>query len=140
MPKIYRSMKRDGDKPLVENSANGLGVRVGNGPNDDLPVTNTGEVVPGSGGMSVSSSWRFLPIHRIPRRLRVKLPSATGNNSLSCWSMGTGEFSAGAVGGGLVLRADSTSHGLVEPAERTHLDSYLKNLTATRDEWVIDED
>lgn len=140
MPRIYRSMKADGGKPLVANSAIGLGVRIGNGPHDDIRVTKSGEVTPGSGGMSVASNWRALPVHRIPRRLRAKQPSARGNDLLVCWRMGSGVFAAGTVAIGLILRVDKETHGLVEPDNRTLLDTYLQNLAATRDEWVIDEE
>jgi len=140
MPRIYRSMKADGDKPLVANSAIGLGVRIGNGPHDDIRVTKSGEVTPGSGGMSVASNWRELPVHRIPRRLRSQLPSAVGNDLLACWRMGSGTFVTERIAVGLMLRIDKGNHGLVEPTERTLLDNYLQNLAATRDEWFIDEE
>lgn len=140
MPRIYRSMKVDGDKPLVENSANGLGVRIGNGPNDDIPITKSGEVIPGTGGMSVASNWSKLPFYRIPRRLRSKVPSARGSNLLACWQMGIGKFATGAVANGLHLRLDRETHGLVEPDERATIKKYLQNLASTRDEWAIDEE
>jgi hypothetical protein len=54
--------------------------------------------------------------------------------------MGSGVFAAGTVAIGLILRVDKETHGLVEPDNRTLLDTYLQNLAATRDEWVIDEE
>lgn len=140
MPAIYRSMKVVNSKPFIANQADGLGVRIGNGPNDDIPVTQSGKVNPGTGGMSVAPNWRELPVHRIPSRLRAKHPAARGKDQLSCWRMGEGDFADGHLADGLELRLDSERHGLVEPEERTLLERYLGQLAATVDEWVIDED
>lgn len=139
MPRIYRVMSVEGEKPLVANSARGLGVRIGNGPHDDLAATASGEVVPETGGMSVAPSWRDLPSHRIPRRLKHISPDATGQNRDACWQMGEGKFTPAPVAEGLVLRPDGPSHGTVEPYLRISVKDYLHDLGATRDRWMIDE-
>ena len=51
MPKIYRAMKKDDDdKPYIEQSANGLGVR----PNHDIDVDVNGNAIANKKGMSVA--------------------------------------------------------------------------------------
>ena len=132
-------MIEDEGKPLIANRADGLGVRCGNGPHDDIPVTGSGEVAPGSGGMSVAPNWRCLPSHRIPRRLRTKHSSATGNDRFACWTMGLGHFVSSSLRPELDMRVESKNHGLVEPHSKTQLETYVSNLIATRDEWIVDE-
>jgi hypothetical protein len=140
MPLIYRVMTVDDGRPKVANSARGLGVRVGGGPNDDIPVTVAGHVAPNSGGMSVAPTWRDLPEIRIPSRLRDKgVLFARGKDSDACWRMGEGMFLAGVVAEGLRLRPDRPDHGVVEPAIEVPLEKYATDLAATRDMWVIDE-
>jgi hypothetical protein len=133
-------MTVDGSGPLVANSARGLGVRLGTGPTDDIPVTPDGVVVPGTGGMSVGPKWRDLPEIRIPHRLREKgVLNARGKDNDACWRLGEGPFLAGRVAEGLGLRPDRSDHGTIEPTERAKLNKYLDDLAATRDSWVIDE-
>ena len=140
MPLIYRAMTVDGDKPLIANSARGLGVRVGNGPHDDIPVDANGDVAPSTGGMSVAPSWRVLPEIRIPRRLREKgVLFARGKDVDACWRLGDGAFVATPVTEGLMLRPDRHDHGTVEPNGLIALDQYRNNLGATRELWEIDE-
>jgi hypothetical protein len=140
MPLIYRVMTVDHGKPLVANTARGLGVRVGDGPHDDIPVDDIGRVSPGSGGMSVAPSWRDLPEIRIPRRLREKgVLFARGKDVDACWRLGEGRFVAGAVADGLMLRPDRLDHGTVEPNAVEALNQYRSDLAATRELWVIDE-
>jgi len=59
---LYRSMKVDGEFPLVESSARALGVRVP----EDVSTDEDGDVQPGA-GMSVTPDDPFkLPHHRRP--------------------------------------------------------------------------
>lgn len=140
MPLVFRSMiVAPDDKPLVENSARGLGVRVGTQPTDDLATNHNGNVQPESGGMSVAKSWRDLELHRIPKRLRHLVPMAAGSNRDRCWRMGQGEFASGPITNDLQLRRDRLTHGFIEPAREVPLNEYLAALAATRDQWVIDE-
>jgi hypothetical protein len=132
-------MTVEGARPRVENSARGLGVRVGGGTNTDIPIDSAGKVAPGTGGMSVGPTWRDLPVHRIPRRLKHMVPAATGNNNDACWTMGNSAFIAGPLAEGLLLRPDNPTHGLVEPAREVQLDVYLGDLASTRNTWIIDE-
>lgn len=129
----------DGRRPLVADTARGLGVRVGGGTNTDIPVDPHGGVAPNTGGMSVSPNWRSLPIHRIPRRLRDIVLSATGSNEDACWCMGEGPFVEDKVANGLILRPGRQAHGHVEPSELMSLDHYRGLLAATRENWKIDE-
>lgn len=141
MPLIYRVMTVDGDKPLIANSARGLGVRAGAEPHADIPVDADGRVAPGAGGMSVAPSWRDLPEVRIPRRLREKgVLFARGRDNDACWKLGDGDFALSAVAEGLTLRPDRPDHGVVEPHAVVSLNTFLNHLAATRGHWTIDED
>jgi hypothetical protein len=132
-------MTVDGERPLVANTARGLGVRVGSGRFDDIKVDANGAVTAGNGGMSVVPAWRQLPMHRIPRRLNNIVPNATGHNQDACWRMGMGEFVDGEVTADLVLRLNTPTHGTIEPLWRQPLEKYLLALKATIDAWTIDE-
>ncbi|HUE70258.1 MAG TPA: hypothetical protein VMP01_05160 [Pirellulaceae bacterium] len=140
MPLIYRSMKVDGGKPLCENTARGLGVRIGTSPEDDIAADDAGQVHPDSGGMSVVPSWRDLEAHRIPKRLKHIVTDARGSNRDACWRRGEGPFENGPVADDLVLRKDSDIHAFVEPARSMSAAAYIQALVATRDQWIIDED
>ena len=142
MPLIYRAMRVDNGKPLVANTARGLGVRLGYDAEHDLPADADGNVHPGK-GMSVAPHWKLLPLHRIPRRLGKKFPEvrrATGNDQDACWRMGSGPFAKSVVGDGLELHVDGSRHGVVGPSHLMNVESYLKALVATRDLWTIDEE
>jgi len=135
-------MSVDNGRPLVANSARGLGVRFGDGPNDDLPVDADGNVHPGK-GMSVAPHWKLLPLHRIPRRLGRKHPemrSATGRDQDACWRMGEGPFVTSSVRERLTLFVDGPRHGVIGPSLAMSKDAYLAALVATRDSWLVDED
>lgn len=134
MPLVYRVMTRDGDKPMVGDMANKLGVR----PDKDLPVSE-GVVVPNTGGLSVGPGWRRLPYSLIPKRLRHLVPQARGSNKCACWKMGEGPFASGSVASRLSLRVEHENHGLVEPEAHVTLAEYQRALAATVELWVIDE-
>ncbi len=51
MPLTYRSMFKDGDKPLVGSDNHNLGVRVKPHPYPDVDVEPDGTVSPADGGM-----------------------------------------------------------------------------------------
>jgi hypothetical protein len=138
MPKIYRGMKKENGKPALGASATTLGVRIP----DDIRPDADDRVRPGTGGMSVSPSLRTLPLHRIPARLRERVPKARGNNDLFVWSMGEGTFACGAVATGLLLRVDPSNdnHGFVEPDTIMELSEYQRSLYTTQDAWSIDEE
>ena len=148
MPRIFRSMRRDGDRPLVAAAADGLGARVPPALGlVDIYPTSAGQVSPVTGpqgeGMSVAPDWRVLPPHRIPDRLRSLRKDARGSKSLFCWFMGRGPFVADHVAEGLRLHpdADNITHGVVEPARTMHVDEYQQALAATRPAWdIIEED
>ena len=139
MPRIYRSMLEENGKPMTEQGANRLGVRVHTENPDVIPDAN-GFLYPGGGGMSVVPSPRRLLPHQIPERLLAIFPNARGKKpNLRVWKMETGPFAAGSVADHLSLRLESSLHGVVEPSEQMLLESYETALAATRDAWVIDE-
>src|SRR4051812_13363208 len=86
VPRIYRSMRADDGMPAIGRSAVCLGVRIP----EDIQPDQSGQVQPGTGGMSVAPALRDLPIHRIPRRLQAIAPGAKGSESLRVWRMGDG--------------------------------------------------
>ncbi len=145
MPRFYRVMLADGDRPKIGDKKSMLGVRVGPPPADIEP-DEPGRVRPGMGGMSVASHWKALPHFLIPPRLASLLPTltkrraATGNDDARCWRMGEGDFVAGQVTPALRLRVDSETHGLVEPATEMPLSQFQQALADTRDGWIIDEE
>ncbi len=140
MPLIYRSMTVNDGKPLIANTARGLGVRIGHSPEDDIPSDEDGRVHTGNGGMSVAPTWKELGLHRIPKRLKHIVPDARGSNRDACWRMGAGPFNNGPVAEALVLKKDTDVHGFVEPAESMLVADYIGALVSTRDQWAIDED
>ena len=142
MPKIYRVMKRDGDFPRIGPTSNSLDVRISR----DIEPDENDLVKPQGKGMSVSPSMRSIPSILVPRRLCRDRPdlskAASGSDNQFVWSMGVGPFVAAKVERGLNLRPDQPAgakHGVVEPAEIMHIDSYREALHATREQWSIDE-
>jgi hypothetical protein len=142
MPRIYRSMERDGGRPRIGRSATALGVSIRVEREkilEDIPVDDSRRVSPSTGGMSVAPSWRSLPPYRVPARLRHLCPKARGRDDVSCWKMGEGDFEDGPLAPGLNFRRDTATHGLVEPAQVVPLDAYEADLAATQDQWIIDK-
>jgi hypothetical protein len=142
MPTIYRAMFADGDLPMVGRGKKMLGVKIGHQRYDDIGSNQAGEVVPGTGGMSVAPEWRVLPDHRIPRRLNPKLDTrrATGDNRLMCWRYGSGGFETSPLTDDVSLAVDSPSHGVVEPSSKMSLARYEQALAATAPDWTVDEE
>jgi hypothetical protein len=133
-------MMVDNGKPLVANSARGLGARIGDVPPNDITIDEAGNVHPNAGGMSVAPSWRDLEVHRIPKRLKHIVPDARGSNADACWRLGTGSFDNSPVSALLAMRKENEVHGFVEPAHLMAANSYVAALTETRDQWAIDEE
>ena len=141
MPKVYRSMRKaDDDKPVVEASAKGLGVRAKGKPDEnDVNLDEAGNVVLDGKGMSVSPSWRDLPPHRIPKRLKDRFPPARGSNDVDCFTMGAGPFRDEALSERLALKVGRPKHGNVVPQDHVSLGQFEADLAATRPLWVVDE-
>jgi hypothetical protein len=136
MPRVFRAMKRDpDDKPLVERSASGLGVR----PGIDIDVNLDGDAIANGKGMSVCPAWRDIAITRIPKRLRNKCPGARGSNTNCCFALGTGAFLAGPVAQELSLVLTGATHGHIAPLYTIPLVQFEANLAVTRSDWEIDE-
>ena len=135
MPLIYRAMTREGDKPRIGPSARTLGVR----PSVDITPDENGLVIPQTGGMSVAPSWRELPSHRIPLRLRPIAHDAAGRDDDACWCMGSGDFTDSPLTDSLDFRRDQNDHGIVEPSHTMELNDFQVALASTRDLWEIDE-
>ena len=141
MPKLYRSMRKgDDQKPLVDATGKGLGVR-GEPVNGviDVDLDLDGTVILNSKGMSVAPNWRDLPYFLISKRLGDQFPGARGAKDIWCFTMGEGSFSEGPVADGLDLKIDTPKHGVVAPRSSVLLDQYQADLASTRDYWTIDE-
>ena len=141
-PKVYRAMKRDpvDNLPIVgSTSSSALGAR----PGIDITVDVAGNVVLDATGMSVAPRWRDLNFTRIPKRLRHMVPGATGANSTSCFTMGSGPFRNGVIANGLELIPDEGQapvlHGVIAPVQVVPLAQYQTDLANTRADWQIDE-
>lgn len=135
-PKVYRAMKKNADdKPTVDQTATGLGVR----PGTDINPDAAGNVVLDGNGMSVAPGWRELELHRIPKRLGTIVPGARGSNNTHCFTTGIGAFQRGPFAQGLELIPDTNDHAVIAPVTVVALTLYEANLVATRSDWVIDE-
>ena len=136
MPQVFRVMSEDSGKPRISPTARGLGVRP-----DNVSVAPDGTVAPNPiDGMSVAPTWRQLPTHRIPERLKdMDAPDATGKNEDKCWRMGDGRFISGPFAIDLSLRLTSDSHGVVQPDRSMPLAKYEFALAATQGNWAVDE-
>jgi hypothetical protein len=139
VPRVYRSMKAVGGKPLVGRQPHALGVRV-EGEHADVNPDNNDQVHPNGGGMSVAPSLRLLLSHLVPRRLRDIVPGARAKDDRFVWSMGDGDFVFAPVAPGLHLRPDSERHGVIEPSGSMELTAYEMALVATRDQWSVSEE
>ncbi len=136
MPVVFRAMKRSEDGfPTVEQTGSGLGVR----PGFDIDLDFQGNVEVNGKGMSVAPTMRSMPIFRIPKRLRDKVPGARGSADTFCFRTGTGPFHEGEFAAGLNLVPDSQTHGCVTPAQSVPLGQYESDLAATRGDWQVDE-
>jgi hypothetical protein len=134
-------MKEDNDgKPVVDPTGRGLGVRevTVNGVTD-VDLDSEGHVILNGKGMSVAPSWRALPPHLVPKRLKDKFPRARGSVELRCFTMGDGPFQDGPIADDLDFKRDTPRHGLIVPRTSVSLDQYQTDLANTRDLWVIDE-
>ena len=122
-------MKGEGGRPKVGSVSMMLGVRP-----RDIPVSSKGEVLPGTGGLSVYAGLRDIPPHMIPSRLQATVPDAAGDDKLFVWAMGEGVFSAAPVATSLMLQLDPTDpkHGLIEPDAIMTLEEYQMALAATK--------
>jgi len=128
------------DKPIVDATGKGLGVRVEpvNGV-VDIDVDDEGMVLLNGKGMSVAPAWRDLPIHLISKRLRGIFPAARGGTGLYCFSSGEGDFATGEVSDSLTLIVDQPSHGVVAPSTEMSIAQYQNALSTTQDNWNLDE-
>lgn len=134
-------MKQDEDaKPTIDSTGKGLGVRdiVVNGV-ADIDVDQNGLVVRNQKGMSVAPTWRDLPIHLIPKRLRLIFPGARGSSLLYCFVHGEGEFVSGLFAPSLELWVDDTTHANVIPIADVTVPKYQSALANTRAGWSVDE-
>lgn len=131
MPRMFRIMKKDTDKPIIGQTAKTLGVRPG-----EVDLDVLGNVVVNDKGMSVNPEWRLASLFLIPKRLGT---GGRGSNTSYCFRRGTDAFQQGPCGDGLELLPDSPSHGVVRPAQSVPLVQFEENLQATRLEWEVDE-
>ncbi len=102
----------------------------------DITVDSAGDVQ----GISVAPSWRELPVHLIPKRLRPLAPEAIGSNTSAVWRHGDGAFlDRAVVAPHLELRVDAADHGVIAANATMTLADYGSALAATQPDWVEDE-
>jgi hypothetical protein len=136
MPKVFRAMREENGQPKLGASSSTLGVRLPPHVPADLPVAATGDVDPGTGGMSVSPSAQALPYFLLERVDRGQV-GATG---MRVWSLGSGPFEPGPLTPQLALRPDPANkdHGFVEPLCRMPAADYQAAIAATRCLWQME--
>ena len=116
-------MKENGEKPMIEQSAHGLGVR-SEGTHADVTPDQDGNVHPGA-GMSVAPDDPMLLIqHRRP-------PEFGGTGKHPVWSV-LDEH----LGPSLAYRQDTLEHGTIDPAGVMSLAEYRAALASTVDDWT----
>lgn len=117
-------MKADGNAPLVEQTARGLGVRVG-GSDADVPVGADGNIAPGTGGMSVApDDPLFLPQHRRPRSL-----GGTGKDPV--WRLFQHSLPLT-----LIFVAEREEHGVIGSAIVATPSQFRDALASTAPDWT----
>lgn len=116
---VFRGMKEDGGAPAIGPHATTLGVR-----DCDISTKPSGEVEPGTGGMSVSpDDPTFLPSHRRPA-------SFGGTGKLAVWSLEVGPCDSA-----LNCRPETETHHLVEPYETMSRERYIQLIESTGPRW-----
>lgn len=132
--------KETDDKPIVDASGKGLGVRIVpiNGI-CDVDLDADGNIVLNGKGMSVAPQWRALPFFLIPKRLRGKCEEARGSDQGHCFVMGSGPFENGLVATRLLLHCDRPNHGNVIPQQLVSSLKFQADIASTRSDWIIDE-
>jgi len=122
VPSLFRGMKADGDCPLIEQSARGLGVRT-EGKQVDIQPDAEGKVHPGAGMSVAPDDPLLLPQHR--------RPAAYGGTGLDpVWAILDDDLPDS-----LSYLADAIDHGVVEPAVVTSLADYREALASTQPSW-----
>src|SRR5258708_38097155 len=110
MPKMYRLMLPDSDKPRTGSGRDCLGVRT---PTDIEPDAH-GEVHPGTKGMSGSSCVCCLIPSLLPprlRRLSTNAKDAIGSDSNYLWRYGEGPFISQKICRNVLYFATTPSRG-----------------------------
>jgi hypothetical protein len=118
--RLYRSMKTAADGlPAVGPSARTLGIR----PGVDCPAADTR---PGDGGMSVAPD--------DPMNLaRIRRPGVFGGTgSDPVWYIESDD-----LGPDLIVRQDSPTHSLIEPAREVTASELQRLIAATRGRWKL---
>ena len=142
MPLVYRTMNQaDDGLPVMGENSKELGVRVPPNPYADVDLESDNVVEQNGKGMSVAKHWSFLRPHLIPKRLKSIHSAATGPNSLACYRLGEGEFSAGAMSDDLelCLKQGQQVAGNIVPRKIMTIQEYQHALASTREEWTVDE-
>lgn len=130
MPELFRPMKKENGLPRAEASKTGLGVVVGSGPDDDIPLQADSLLHPRTGGMSVSpDDPMFLPAWRRPKKF-----GGTGKHPV--WAI-----SSDRIRDHITYWPDPPNpegvidHGLVEPSEPMSEGALQTALAATQEHW-----
>lgn len=136
--------------PKLGKRAKCLGVREPPGPNADVDIDSSGNVViiqqdaqkvtPARQGLSVADDWRSLPGYLIPIELGSDHKGASGKG-IKIFVHGSGPFEEGYVTDCLVLwhKPGTSKNGVVAPSAEITLSQFQNDLAATRQNWFVDE-
>jgi hypothetical protein len=135
VPKVFRTMLPDGQRPLIGTGKNMLGARVG----IDIKPDPNGCVSRGK-GMSVFRTVEEMYPFLIPLCYVDRYPEASGDDSAGkLWVLGVGPFVAAPVTNDLALLPGSgkkAAHGEIEPSRMMSVDVYQSALAATQNDWT----
>lgn len=121
VPTLYRTMKADGDRPLLRASASGLGVR----PGVDVFVDEAGYVQRDCGLSVTPEDPSLQPITSLKAR------SAGGDCPHPLWALESSDLPDK-----LVLFRDRATHGFIAPAVSMTPDQFAAAIESTRDLWT----
>lgn len=137
MAYLFRTMSADGAHPLVEGSADGLGVRVKSQPSTayDIRQDDNGRVKPANSNKRKGDGMSATP--KDPKQMHpARRPRwLGGENDLPLW-----RIDEAVLGPGLRFRPDlgaSPTHGVVEPDHEMTLVEYRALLATTRTHWEL---
>lgn len=132
-------MKHDAasnNRPKVGTTFGCLGARI---PRDIQPDVEA-HVNRCKKGLSVAPSLEDIGVFMVPKKYAHLLEGAKGEDALSVWVFSGKEFKDTAIAPKLYLECTSTTHGVIGPSERMHVDLYQRALADTQDKWeILDE-
>jgi hypothetical protein len=125
---------------IIKRAAIGIGIRLasigpkGNPIAGDIDIEGR-YVILNKRGMSVAQNPKLLPTHRIPKRLGVYVPLASGSNLYAIWKIEIPFSDRVMVTKDLILRLGSDNHGNICPSLKRTLSKFEQDLEGTQNLW-----